>query len=641
MTTKTQAETRGFETEAKQLLHLMIHSLYSNKEIFLRELISNASDAADKLRFEALSNAELLADDAELQVRVDFDSDNKTISISDNGIGMTREEVISHLGTIAKSGTAQFLESLTGDQKKDSQLIGQFGVGFYSAFIVADEVEVLTRKAGTGPAEATLWRSRGESEYSVEAAEKADRGTTVTLHLKQGEADFADAFRLRGIVKRYADHLSIPVLMEKQDFASAEDSEEGEESTETKQPEYEAVNAAKALWTRSRSDVSDEEYKEFYKHISHDFDDPMDWSHNKVEGKLEYTSLLYIPGRAPFDLWNRDAARGLKLYVQRVFIMDDAEQFLPLYLRFMKGVVDSNDISLNVSREILQKDPAVDSMRSALTKRALDMLAKLRKKDKEKYQEFWDQFGQVLKEGPAEDYANREKIAQLLQFATTKSETDTQDQGLDDYIARMQPEQEKIYYLVAESLKAARTSPHLEIFKKKGIEVILMVDRIDEWLMGHLNEYEGKQFQDITRGELDLGKLEDQDEKKQQEESEKALEGLAERIKKTLDGRVNEVRITHRLTDSPACLAIDEHAMGAQMRKIMQASGQAVPEVKPHFEINPLHPLIERMDKEQNEEMFEDLVEILFGQASLADSGQLDDPGGFSARLNKVLLQVG
>lgn len=641
MTTDTQAETLGFQTEAKQLLHLMIHSLYSNKEIFLRELISNASDAADKLRFEALSNGDLLADDAELQVRVDFDSDNKTISISDNGIGMTREEVISNLGTIAKSGTAQFLESLTGDQKKDSQLIGQFGVGFYSAFIVAVEVEVLTRKAGAGPSEATLWKSKGESEYTVEAAEKADRGTTVTLHLKQDEADFADGFRLRSIVKRYADHLSIPVLMEKHDFGSPKDGEGEGESTEAKAPEYEAVNAAKALWSRSRSDVTDDEYKEFYKHISHDFDDPMDWSHNKVEGKLEYTSLLYIPGRAPFDLWNRDAARGLKLYVQRVFIMDEAEQFLPLYLRFMKGVVDSNDISLNVSREILQKDPAVDSMRSALTKRALDMLAKLRKNDKEKYQEFWNQFGQVLKEGPAEDYANREKIAQLLQFATTKSEAAAQDQGLDDYTARMQPEQEKIYYLVAESLKAARNSPHLEIFKKKGIEVILMVDRIDEWLMGHLNEYEGKQFQDISRGELDLGKLEDQDEKKQQEESEKALEGLAERIKKTLGERVNEVRITHRLTDSPACLAIDEHAMGAQMRKIMQASGQAVPEVNPHFEINPLHPLIERMDKEQNEEMFEDLVEILFGQASLADSGQLDDPGGFSARLNKVLLQVG
>lgn len=641
MTTDTQAETLGFQTEAKQLLHLMIHSLYSNKEIFLRELISNASDAADKLRFEALSNGDLLADDAELQVRVDFDSDNKTISISDNGIGMTREEVISNLGTIAKSGTAQFLESLTGDQKKDSQLIGQFGVGFYSAFIVAVEVEVLTRKAGAGPSEATLWKSKGESEYTVEAAEKADRGTTVTLHLKQDEADFADGFRLRSIVKRYADHLSIPVLMEKHDFGSPKDGEGEGESTEAKAPEYEAVNAAKALWSRSRSDVTDDEYKEFYKHISHDFDDPMDWSHNKVEGKLEYTSLLYIPGRAPFDLWNRDAARGLKLYVQRVFIMDEAEQFLPLYLRFMKGVVDSNDISLNVSREILQKDPAVDSMRSALTKRALDMLAKLRKNDKEKYQEFWNQFGQVLKEGPAEDYANREKIAQLLQFATTKSEAAAQDQGLDDYTARMQPEQEKIYYLVAESLKAARNSPHLEIFKKKGIEVILMVDRIDEWLMGHLNEYEGKQFQDISRGELDLGKLEDQDEKKQQEESEMALEGLAERIKKTLGERVNEVRITHRLTDSPACLAIDEHAMGAQMRKIMQASGQAVPEVKPHFEINPLHPLIERMDKELNEEMFEDLVEILFGQASLADSGQLDDPGGFSARLNKVLLQVG
>ena len=643
MTTEKQAETRGFETEAKQLLHLMIHSLYSNKEIFLRELISNASDAADKLRFEALSNGELLADDSELQVRVDFDSENKTVSISDNGIGMTRDEVISNLGTIAKSGTAQFLESLTGDQKKDSQLIGQFGVGFYSAFIVADEVEVLTRKAGTGTGEATLWKSRGESEYSIEVAEKADRGTTVTLHLKQDEADFADGFRLRSIVKRYADHLSIPVLMEKQDMGLPQD-EEDEDSKKADEPktiEYEAVNAAKALWTRSRSDVTDEEYKEFYKHISHDFEDPMDWSHNKVEGKLEYTSLLYIPGKAPFDLWNRDAARGLKLYVQRVFIMDDAEQFLPLYLRFMKGVVDSNDISLNVSREILQKDPAVDSMRSALTKRALDMLAKLRKKDKEKYQEFWNQFGQVLKEGPAEDYANREKIAQLLQYSTTKSEGDVQDQGLDDYIERMQADQEKIYYLAADSLKAARNSPHLEIFKKKGIEVILMVDRVDEWLMGHLTEYSGKQFQDITRGELDLGKLEDQDEKKQQEESEKALEGLAERIKKTLDNRVNEVRITHRLTDSPACLAIDEHAMGAQMRKIMEASGQAVPEVKPHFEINPLHPLIERMDKEQDEEMFEDLVEILFGQANLAEGGQLDDPGSFSTRLNKVLLQVG
>lgn len=641
MTTETNAETLGFETEAKQLLHLMIHSLYSNKEIFLRELISNASDAADKLRFAALSDSSLLESDAEPQVRVEFNKEQKTVTISDNGIGMSREEVISNLGTIAKSGTAQFLESLTGDQKKDSQLIGQFGVGFYSAFIVADEVEVLTRKAGSDAGEATLWKSKGESEYSIESAEKVERGTSITLHLKAEEKEFADNFRLRSIVKRYADHLSIPVFMEVQQMPNLD--EESDENAEEvpKEPEFEAVNAAKALWTRSRSEVEDNEYKEFYKHISHDFEDPMDWSHNKVEGKLEYTSLLYVPARAPFDLWNRDAARGLKLYVQRVFIMDDAEQFLPLYLRFMKGVVDSNDISLNVSREILQKDPAVDSMRSALTKRALDMLSKLRKKDKDQYLEFWKQFGQVLKEGPAEDFANKEKIAQLLQFTTTESGGDEQDQCLEDYVSRMQAEQEKIYYLAADSLKAVRNSPHLEIFRKKGIEVILMYDRVDEWLMGHLTEFDGKQFQDVSRGELDLGKLEDQDEKKQQEESEKALNGLTERIKKVLDTRVNEVRITHRLTDSPTCLAMDENAMGAQMRKIMEASGQAIPEVKPHFEINPGHPLIERLDGEPDEERFEDLVEILFGQASLAEGGELEDPGEFSSRLNKVLLQVG
>lgn len=637
MATKTQAETLGFETEAKQLLHLMIHSLYSNKEIFLRELISNASDAADKLRFEALSKPDLLDNDSELQVQIDFDEKKGTITISDNGIGMTRDEVVTNLGTIAKSGTAQFLESLTGDQKKDSQLIGQFGVGFYSAFIVAEEVEVLTRKAGTGVEEATLWRSKGESEYSIEPAEKAERGTTVSLHLKKDEKEFAEPFRLRGIVKRYADHLSIPVMMEKQDFGGEE---EDKDKKKSKEKEYEAVNAAKALWTRPRNDIEEEEYKEFYKHISHDFADPMDWSHNKVEGKLEYTSLLYIPAKAPFDLWNRDAARGLKLYVQRVFIMDDAEQFLPLYLRFMKGVVDSNDISLNVSREILQKDPAVDSMRSALTKRALDMLSKLRKKNKDKYDEFWEQFGQVLKEGPAEDYGNREKVATLLQFATTHSDSAKQDQGLEEYVSRMEKDQDKIYYLVADSYKAAASSPHLEIFRKKGIEVILMYDRVDEWLMGHLTEFDGKQFQDISRGELDLGKLEDKEEKKEQEETEKAMEGLVERVKKTLDERVNEVRISHRLTDSASCLAIDEHAMGAQMRKIMEASGQAVPEVKPHFEINPRHPLIERLDAEQDEERFGDLVEILFAQANLADGGQLEDPSEFSARLNKVLLQL-
>jgi molecular chaperone HtpG len=646
MSTDTQAETLGFETEAKQLLHLMIHSLYSNKEIFLRELISNASDAADKLRFEALSNAELMEQDSDLKVQIDFDSENKSITISDNGIGMTRDEVITNLGTIAKSGTAQFLESLTGDQRKDSQLIGQFGVGFYSAFIVADEVEVRTRKAGDAAENGTLWRSKGESEYSIEVVEKADRGTSVTLHLKPDEQEFAESFRLRSIVKRYADHLSLPVMMEKQDFAAPDEGGEEQESQDAeanaeKVAEYEAVNDAKALWTRPRSEVDEDEYKEFYKHVSHDFEDPLEWSHNKVEGKLEYTSLLYIPGRAPFDLWNRDAARGLKLYVQRVFIMDDAEQFLPLYLRFMKGVVDSNDISLNVSREILQKDPAVDSMRSALSKRVLDMLDKLRKKDQEKYQIFWEQFGQVLKEGPAEDFANREKVAKLLHFTTTRSEGEQQDQGIEDYVSRMNADQDKIYYLVSDSLIAAKNSPHLEIFNKKGIEVILMHDRIDEWLMGHLTEFDGKLLQDISRGELDLGKLEDSEDKKQQEESEKALEGLVERMKTVLEARVNEVRISHRLTDSAACLAIDEDAMGAQMRKIMEASGQPVPESKPNFEINPGHPLIERMDGEQDEERFGDLVEILFGQASLAEGGQLQDPGEFSARLNKVLLQLG
>lgn len=638
MAVSTGSETLGFETEAKQLLHLMIHSLYSNKEIFLRELISNASDAADKLRFEALSTPELYEDDSELKVQIDFDPDAKTVTISDNGIGMTREEVISNLGTIAKSGTAQFLESLTGDQQKDSQLIGQFGVGFYSAFIVADEVEVLTRKAGTAAEEATLWSSKGEAEYSIDSANKEQRGTEIKLHLSKDEHEFAESFRLRSIVKKYADHISIPVVMEKQEMPTED--EEGKDEDQTKEVEYETINAAKALWTRSRSDVKKEEYQEFYKHISHDFEDPMDWSHNKVEGKLEYTSLLYIPARAPFDLWNREAARGLKLYVQRVFIMDDAEQFLPLYLRFMKGVVDSNDISLNVSREILQKDPVVNSMRSALTKRALDMLGKLRKKDKEIYNEFWNQFGQTIKEGPAEDFANKEKIGKLLQFNTTHSETVEQEEGLEEYVSRMQDGQDKIYYLVGDSLKAARNSPHLEIFRKKGIEVILMHDRVDEWLMGHFNEFDGKQFQDISRGELDLGKLDDEDDKEQQEKTEKEFADLVTRIKESLGDQVKEVRVTHRLTDSPSCLAIDEHDMGAQMRKIMEASGQAVPDSKPIFEINPAHPLLEKLDKEADEERFGDLVSVLFGQASLAEGGQLDDPGEFSSKLNKLLLQL-
>ena len=578
----------------------------------------------------------------EPQVQIDFDAEKNTLTISDSGIGMTRDEVISNLGTIAKSGTAQFLESLTGDQKKDSQLIGQFGVGFYSAFIVADEVEVLTRKAGTPEDEATLWVSKGEADYSIDAATKATAGTQITLHLKDEEKEYAESYRLRSIVKKYADHISIPVSdgereLRRQKRLMMLKRRTAEKPTEK---EYEAVNQAKALWTRSRKDVKKEEYKEFYKSVSHDFEDPLDWSHNKVEGKLEYTSLLYVPARAPYDLWNRDSASGLKLYVQRVFIMDDAEQFLPLYLRFMKGVVDSNDISLNVSREILQKDPVVDSMRSALTKRALDMLEKMRKKDKDKYNKFWNEFGQALKEGPAEDASNKEKIAKLLQFTTTHSDADAQDQSLEDYVSRMKEGQEKIYFLVAESAKAGRNSPHLEIFRKKGIEVILMHDRIDEWLMSHLQEFDGRQFQDITRGELDLGKLEDDEDKEVQEKTEKEFGKLVERIKEDLGDKVKEVRLTHRLTDSPACLAVDDFDMGMQMRKIMEASGQAVPETKPIFEVNPTHPLVVKLDQEKDEDRFSDIVSILFGQAGLADGVQLEDPADFSTRLNKLLLEL-
>lgn len=634
MTTETMKETRGFETEAKQLLHLMIHSLYSNKEVFLRELISNASDAADKLRFEALSNPDLLEADAELKVKIDFDSDVGTITISDNGIGMNREEVISNLGTIAKSGTAQFLSKLSGDQKKDSQLIGQFGVGFYSAFIVASQVEVLTRRAGSPATEAIRWVSSGEADYSIEQIEKKERGTSIILTLRPEEKEFAQYYRLSNIVKKYADHISIPVLMPKQSF-DKDDKEEKDAPSE-----YETVNAAKALWTRPRNELKDEEYIEFYKHVSHDFEAPLSWSHNKVEGKLEYTGLLYIPSRAPFDLWNRDGARGLKLYVQRVFIMDQAEQFLPLYLRFIKGVVDSGDISLNVSREILQKDPVVDSMRSALTKKALDMLAKLKKDEPEKYAKFWKEFGQVLKEGPGEDYANKEKIASLLLFASTHNSNSDQNQSLSEYVERMKPEQDKIYYVVADSANAARNSPHLEIFKKKGIEVLLLSDRIDEWLMSHLMEFDGKSFQDVARGSLDLGKMEDEAEKEAQEKTEKQFEALTARIKTQLENSVKEVRITHRLTDSPACLVIDDQDMGAQMRRIMEAAGQALPESKPIFELNPEHPLIVKLDQEQDEERFADLVSVLFDQASLAEGRQLDDPGQFTRRLNKLLLEM-
>ncbi len=631
---EAKKETLGFQTEARQLLQLMIHSLYSNKEIFLRELISNASDAADKLRFAALAKPEFLEDDPDLKITVDYDPKKKTITISDNGIGMNRDDVIDNLGTIAKSGTAQFLESLTGDEKKDSRLIGQFGVGFYSAFIVADRVEVFSRKAGEPATQGVKWESAGEADFNVESVEKVDRGTRIVLYLKKEEKEFAESYRLRGIVRKYADHISIPVMMVKEKYG------EDKKKTDNKTTEYEAVNTAQALWTRPRTELKDEEYKEFYKYISHDFEDPLDWSHNKVEGKLEYSSLLYLPARAPYDMWNRDASRGLKLYVQRVFIMDDAEQFLPLYLRFVKGVVDSNDISLNVSREILQKDPAVDSMKSALTKRVLDMLAKLKKKDKDAYQKFWNEFGQVLKEGPAEDYANREKIAKLLLFATTHTDTSLQDQSLEDYVSRMQEGQNKIYYVAAESFNTAKNSPHLEVFRKKGIEVFLLSDRVDEWFISHLMEFDGKSFQDVTRGELDLGKLDSEEEKKQFDEMDKQAEPLLKRLKESLGDAVSEVRTTHRLTDSPACLSIAEHDMGAQMRKIMEAAGQKMPDFKPIFEINPTHPLVAKLDAEADEARFNDLAAILFDQASLAEGGQLDDPASYIRRLNKLLLDL-
>ncbi|WP_374964455.1 molecular chaperone HtpG [Spongiibacter tropicus] len=625
-----EKETLGFQTEAKQMLQLMIHSMYSNKEIFLRELVSNASDAADKLRFEALSDDSLFESDPNVRVRVEADKDAGTVTISDNGIGMSRDEVIANLGTIARSGTAEFLKNLSGDNKKDSQLIGQFGVGFYSAFIVAERVEVFTRRAGAPVSEGVHWESQGEAEFSIESCERAARGTTVVLHLREEDKDFADDWRLRSIIKKYSDHISIPVEMPK---AKSEDDADAPD-------EFESINSATALWTRPRNEVSDDEYKEFYKHISHDFNEPLSWSHNKVEGKLEYTSLLYLPSQPPFDMWNRDAARGVKLYVQRTFIMDDAEQFLPLYLRFVKGVLDSNDLSLNVSREILQQDPAVDAMKTALTKRVLDMLGKLAKNDVEKYQTFWKAFGQVLKEGPAEDFSNREKIAKLLRFATTHDDKAEQTHSLDDYVARMKEGQSKIYYVVAENHRTAASSPHLEVFRKKGIEVLLLSDRVDDWLMNHLSEFDGKALQDVGRGQLDLGELEDEDEKKAQESLAEEHKDLIERVAKALDGKVEEVRATGRLTSSPACLVVGEHDMGAQMRRILEAAGQALPESKPIFEINPEHPLVQKLDQEADEDRFADLVDILFNQAHLAEGAQLENPADYVSKLNKLLLEL-
>lgn len=623
MTMKGQ-ETRGFQSEVKQLLHLMIHSLYSNKEIFLRELISNASDAADKLRFRALSTPDLYQGDGDLRVRVSIDKDNRTITLSDNGIGMRRDEVIENLGTIAKSGTKSFLESMGSDQAKDSQLIGQFGVGFYSAFIVADKVTVRTRAAGASADEGVFWESAGEGEYTLADITKEDRGTEITLHLREGEDEFLDAWRVRSIISKYSDHIALPVEIE---------SHNEEDDTTS----WEKINKAQALWTRNKADISDDEYKEFYKHVSHDYADPLTWSHNRVEGKQEYTSLLYIPSQAPFDMWNRDHKHGLKLYVQRVFIMDDAEQFMPNYLRFVRGLIDSSDLPLNVSRELLQDSRITQNLRNALSKRALQMLERVAKENEEQYQTFWQQFGLVLKEGPAEDSANSETIAKLLRFASTSSEGPAQTVSLEDYVSRMVEGQDKIYYITADSYAAAKSSPHLELLRKKGIEVLLLSDRIDEWMMNYLTEFDGKTFQSVSKADDALSKLADE-ETEEQKEAEKALEPFVERVKTLLGDRVKEVRLTHRLTDTPAIVTTDANDMTTQMAKLFAAAGQAVPEVKYLFELNPDHALVKRAAETEDETRFKEWVELLLDQAMFAERGTLEDPNEFIRRMNGLLL---
>ncbi|QDL33486.1 molecular chaperone HtpG [Serratia liquefaciens] len=615
-------ETRGFQSEVKQLLHLMIHSLYSNKEIFLRELISNASDAADKLRFRALSTPELYEGDGELRVRLSFDKEQRTLTIADNGIGMSREEVIENLGTIAKSGTKAFLESIGSDQAKDSQLIGQFGVGFYSAFIVADKVTVRTRAAGAPADQGVFWESVGEGDYTIADISKEDRGTEITLHLREGEDEYLDAWRLRSVIGKYSDHIALPVEIE---------SKNEEDGTVT----WEKINKAQALWTRSKADVTDEEYKEFYKHIAHDFTDPLSWSHNRVEGKQEYTSLLYIPAQAPWDMWNRDHKHGLKLYVQRVFIMDDAEQFMPNYLRFVRGLIDSNDLPLNVSREILQDSRVTQNLRGALTKRVLQMLEKLAKDDAEGYQKFWQQFGLVLKEGPAEDGGNKEAIAKLLRFASTHNDSSAQTVSLEEYVGRMAEGQEKIYYITADSYAAAKSSPHLELFRKKGIEVLLLSDRIDEWMMSYLTEFDGKPFQSVSKADDALDKLADETE--EQKAAEKQLEPFVDRVKTLLGDRVKDVRLTHRLTDTPAIVITDADEMSTQMAKLFAAAGQEAPAVKYIFELNPEHALVKRASDVGDNEQFAEWIELLLDQALLAERGTLEDPNQFIRRMNKLL----
>lgn len=626
-------ETMGFQTEVKQLLNLMINSLYSNKEIFLRELISNAADAADKLRFEALSDDALYEEDGDLNIRVDFDKEARTITITDNGIGMTREEVINNIGTIARSGTKAFFGQLTGDQAKDSQLIGQFGVGFYSAFIVADKVTLKTRRAGTTKEHGVLWESAGEGEFNIETIEKATRGTEVTLHLREDEDEFLNGWRLRNVIRKYSDHINLPIIMQKEPVPD----EEGK--IDESIIEDETVNKATALWTLSKNDITDEQYKEFYKQIAHDFQDPLSWSHNKVEGNTEYTSLLYIPSKAPFDLWDRDRMHGFKLYVKRVFIMEDSEQLMPRYLRFIRGVIDTNDLPLNVSREILQSSKVIDTIRAASVKKILSELNKMANNEPEQYAEFWKEFGQVIKEGPGEDFANKEALAKLLRFASTETGNADQTVSLEDYVSRMKDKQDKIFYITAESYAAAKNSPHLEVFRKKGIEVLLLTDRVDEWLVNSLTDFEGKHLQSVAKGDLDLGELEDEEEKKAHEEVEKNFEDLVERVKKTLDEKVKDVRITHRLTDSPACLVADHYDMSGNLERMLKAAGQQVSASKPILELNPEHPMVAKLKDEQNDEQFSDWTSIIFDQALLAEGGQLEDPASFVKKLNAMLLQ--
>jgi molecular chaperone HtpG len=626
-------ETRGFQAEVKQLLDLMVHSLYGNKEIFLRELISNASDACDKLRFEALTDKALYETDTELSIRVSFDPKARTVTVSDNGIGMSRQEVIDNIGTIAKSGTREFFQSLTGDQAKDAHLIGQFGVGFYSSFIVADRVTLTTRRAGLAPEHGVRWESDGSGEYTLETVEHAGRGTQVTLHLREAEDELANAERLRSIIRRYSDHITLPIVMKKEEW-------DKDKRVYRTTGEDETVNQASALWARPKSEITEEQYHEFYKHVAHDFEAPLAYSHNRVEGTKEYTQLLYIPSRAPFDLWDREHRRGIKLYVRRVFIMDDAEDLMPAYLRFVRGVIDSADLPLNISREILQESKDVEMIRAGSVRRVLSMLEELAEKEPEKYATFWKEFGRAFKEGAGEDFGNRERIAKLLRFASTRADSEEQNVSLADYVSRMKPEQDRIYYVTADSFAAARSSPHLEVFRKKGVEVLLLYDRVDEWVVSHLTEFDGKSLQSVAKGRLDLGKLEDEAEKKEQEKEAGEFKDLVEKVKKSLGENVKDVRVTLRLTDSPACLVADEHDLSANLQRLLKAAGQNAPASKPILEINPHHRLLTRLKGETDETRFNDLSKILFDQALLAEGGTLEDPAGFVRRVNQLLLEL-